>query len=51
MSAISDETEKLEVTKKMLHSGLPDENYALLKFLMDFLGEVSQAYADYTFGY
>ena len=39
-SAIPDETEKLKEIWRILHYGLPEENFALLKYLMEFLSEV-----------
>jgi len=37
---IPDETEKLKEMWHILHNELPEENFVLLKFLMEFLYEV-----------
>lgn len=39
-TSIADETEKLKVVWCILHNELPEENFVVLKFLMEFLNEV-----------
>lgn len=46
---IPDGTEKLKVVWCILHNELPEENFILLKFLMEFLNEVWIRYKSFNF--